>query len=319
MKLLMLCREPRLYSCVRLKEAAESSGYQIDILDPNRCVLSIDEQQQLSLFYQNSQHYPSLAEGFSNQERVQPLRKLEGYLAVIPRFGIASTQMGCNVLRYFESKNVPVLNNATAFTLARDKWRSLQVLAQHNIPVPMTIFAGLECESKQTFELLNAPLVLKTLSGSQGVGVMLAENRKSAVSIQETLKQAEIPVLAQQFISEANGQDLRCFVIGGRVVAAMQRYGQSDEFRANFHRGGSAETVLLSEQEKQIAIAAANAVGLDVAGVDIIRAKNGPLVLEVNASPGLELIEKVSKLDLALQMIVHLENKIKNLSVIDRT
>jgi len=155
-------------------------------------------------------------------------------------------------------------------------------------------------------------MIIKTLKGSQGIGVILAERPQSAVSILDTLKQSDVPVLLQEFVAESNGTDLRCFVIGGRVVAAMQRVGQNGEFRANCHRGATAEKVILTEQEKQIALNATKALGLDVAGVDLIRSVNGPLVLEVNASPGLEMIEKTSGINIALQMILYLEQKTRN-------
>ncbi|UAY78588.1 RimK family alpha-L-glutamate ligase [Pasteurella canis] len=298
MKLLMLCREPRLYSCQRLKEAAESSGHQMDILDPNRCLLKLTENRpHFELYYQ------------ANME-VEPIL-LPQYDAVIPRFGTLSTKMGCAVLRHLSAKKVPCLNSESAFLTARDKWLSLQVLAENGIAIPQSLLSGPEFQVIPALEKMTSPMILKTLAGAQGIGVILAEKKQSAVSILETLRQADVPVLAQEFIEEAKGCDIRCFVIGDRVVACMQRIGQNGEFRANFHRGGLAEKVVLSEQEKQMAIQAAQILGLDVAGVDLIRSKRGPLVLEVNASPGLEMIEKTSGLDIALQMIVYLEKKCK--------
>ncbi|MGC6377676.1 RimK family alpha-L-glutamate ligase [Bisgaard Taxon 45] len=296
MKLLMLCREPRLYSCQRLKEAAENSGHQMDILDPNRCLLKLSEHSpHFEIFYQTAIDSPPTV--------------LPSYDAIIPRFGSQSTQMGCAVLRHFEAQNVPCLNSATAFLQARDKWQSLQLLMAQGIAIPSSLLAGSEFHAPNTMHYVSSPTILKTLTGAQGIGVILAEKKQSAVSILETLKQAEVPVLAQEFIEEANGADLRCFVIGERVVASMQRMSQNGEFRANFHRGGLAEKVMLSEGEKNIAVQATKALGLDIAGVDLIRAKRGTLVLEVNASPGLEMIEKTSGIDIALQMIVHLEKK----------
>ncbi|MFC0322892.1 RimK family alpha-L-glutamate ligase [Gallibacterium melopsittaci] len=296
MKLLMLCREPRLYSCIRLQEAAEESGHQIDILDPNRCILHLAANGEQKLYYQaiNQFDYHLLPE----------------YDGVIPRFGTASTEMGCRVLCYFAARHIPVLNSAEAFALARDKWQSLQVLHQHSLPVPTTALGGNEVNAEAIATHIGAPAILKTLSGSQGIGVMLMTENNSTVSVMETLKHANIPVLAQQFITEAKGHDLRCFVIGDRVVSAMERQGKVGEFRANFHRGGSAVPVKLSSQEIELAVTATKVIGLDVAGVDIIRTKQGPMILEVNASPGLELIEKTSKLDIAVQMIAYLERKI---------
>ncbi|URL02865.1 RimK family alpha-L-glutamate ligase [Avibacterium sp. 20-126] len=296
MNLLMLCREPRLYSCQRLKEAAESCGHQIDILDPNRFVLKLSE---------NTPHF---------ELYYQPNRDVEPYLlpdydGVLPRFGATSTQMGCAVLQHFQAKGVACLNDVEPFLNAREKWRSLQILVQQGIAVPPSLLAGNETQAKQSLELIGSPTILKTLSGSQGIGVILAESQSSASSIVETLNHSGVPVLMQQFIREAQGGDVRCFVVGGKVIATMERKGQAGEFRANIHRGGTGEQVWLSEQEKQIALSATQALGLDVAGVDLIRSQQGLLVLEVNASPGLEMIEKTSGLDIALQMILHLERK----------
>ena len=298
MKLLMLCREPRLYSCQRLKEAAESCGHQMDILDPNRCILKLDKNQpHFSLYYQqNVESEPYL---------------LPDYDAVLPRFGTTSTQMGCAVLRHFQGKGVYCLNKEQAFLAARDKWRSLQMLLEQGIAVPSSVLSGCEVEPKRAIKQTTSPMIIKILKGSQGIGVILAERPQSAVSILETLKDANVPVLLQDFVEEAKGTDIRCFVIGDKVIATMQRIGQDGEFRANFHRGGTAEKVKLTEEEKSIAIRATKALGLAVAGVDLILSKEGLLVLEVNASPGLEMIEKTSGIDIALQMILFLEQQVK--------
>ena len=296
MKLLMLCREPRLYSCRRLKQAAETNGHHMDILDPNRCLIKLQQNPpHFALYYQpDVESAPYL---------------LPQYDAVLPRFGTASMQMGCAVLHYFQALNVPCLNHADAFVKARDKWLSLQLLLANGIAVPTSLLGGLETKANDAVRHIGAPIILKTLSGSQGIGVVLAERPQSAVSMLETLKQANVPTLAQEFIAEAQGADLRCFVVGNRIVAAMQRIGQAGEFRANCHRGARAEKVILTEQEKHVALNATKVLGLDVAGVDLIRSANGPLVLEVNASPGLEMIEKTSGIDIALQMILYLEQK----------
>ena len=296
MKLLMLCREPRLYSCRRLKQAAEANGHHMDILDPNRCLIKLQQNPpHFALYYQpDVESAPYL---------------LPQYDAVLPRFGTASMQMGCAVLHYFQALNVPCLNHADAFVKARDKWLSLQLLLANGIAVPTSLLGGLETKANDAVRHIGTPIILKTLSGSQGIGVVLAEQPQSAVSMLETLKQANVPTLAQEFIAEAQGADLRCFVVGNRIVAAMQRIGQAGEFRANCHRGARAEKVILTEQEKHVALNATKVLGLDVAGVDLIRSANGPLVLEVNASPGLEMIEKTSGIDIALQMILYLEQK----------
>ena len=296
MKLLMLCREPRLYSCRRLKQAAEENGHHMDILDPNRCLIKLQQNPpHFALYYQpDVESAPYL---------------LPQYDAVLPRFGTASMQMGCAVLHYFQALNVPCLNHADAFAKARDKWLSLQLLLANGIAVPTSLLGGQETKANDAVRHIGTPIILKTLSGSQGIGVVLAEQPQSAVSMLETLKQANVPTLAQEFIAEAQGADLRCFVVGERIVAAMQRIGQAGEFRANCHRGARAEKVILTEQEKHVALNATKVLGLDVAGVDLIRSANGPLVLEVNASPGLEMIEKTSGIDIALQMILYLEQK----------
>lgn len=297
MKFLMLCREPRLYSCQRLKEAAMQCGHEMDILDPNRCILKLTENQpHFDIYYQPQEGNPYL---------------LPNYDGILPRFGTASTKMGCAVLRHFQAKGVYCLNTENAFLTARDKWQSLQILREQGIAVPNSQLSGIEVEAKTAVQQMNPPLIIKTLNGSQGIGVMLVEKAQSAVSILETLTQAEVPVLLQDFIEEANGADIRCFVIGNKVVAAMQRIGQNGEFRANFHRGGTAQKITLTDEEKQIAVNATKALGLVVSGVDFIRSKSGLLVLEVNASPGLEMIEKTSGVDIALQMILYLEKAIQ--------
>ncbi|OOF66488.1 RimK family alpha-L-glutamate ligase [Rodentibacter caecimuris] len=294
MKILILCREPRLYSCQRLKEAAESNGHIVDILDPNRFVLKLAQNQPHFLLYYQQNH---------NTE----LKLLSDYDAVIPRFGSASSYMGCVVLHHFQGKNIPCLNNGMAFEQARDKWRSLQLLQRQSINVPNSVFGGSEVSAESIVSTLATPTILKTLKGSQGIGVVLSESKKTTQSILETLKLSDVPVLLQEFIEEAQNKDIRCFVIGEQVIAAMERKGQNGEFRANCHRGGTAQQIYLTDAEKAIAIKATNILGLDVAGVDLIRAKNGLLVLEVNASPGLEMIEKTTGIDIALQMILHLE------------
>lgn len=300
MKLLMLCREPRLYSCQRLKSAAEQLGYGLDILDPNRILLKI-EQGKLCSYYQQGETF--------DKTRPAP-EKIEGYRGVIPRFGTSSTEMGCNVLHHFEQQGIAVLNNAQSFRLARDKWQSLQRLAANNLPVPDSLLAGELCSASVPLQHFSHPFIIKTLSGSQGVGVMLAESPTSSASLLATLHGAKIQTLSQHFIAESKGEDIRAFVIGQKVVASMVRQGASGEFRANIHQGGNAQSIVLSREEQQLAVQASQALGLDVAGVDLIRSKQGLKVLEVNASPGLEMIEKVSGVDIAYQMITHLCKKI---------
>ncbi|MDO4698136.1 MAG: RimK family alpha-L-glutamate ligase [Pasteurellaceae bacterium] len=296
MKWLMLCREPRLYSCERLKMAAEKLGHQLDILDPNRFLLGL-EQGRFHSYYQFGEKF---------DKSCSNVHKLPDYDGIIPRFGTASTEIGCQVLHHFELQGVPVLNNAHSFRLARNKWQSLQCLAAAGIPVPNTVIAGELVNSLNRVSPFSYPIIIKTLSGSQGVGVMLSENQSNAISLLDTLNVAKINTLTQQFVLEAKGQDIRAFVIGNRVVATMQRQGTEGEFRANIHQGGSAKNIILTDAEQQLAVKATQALGLDVAGVDLIRSENGLLVLEVNASPGLEMIEKVSGEPIAEQMIDYL-------------
>ncbi|QLB21504.1 ribosomal protein S6 modification protein [Vespertiliibacter pulmonis] len=286
MKLLILCREPRLYSCQRLKSSAEAFGYSVDILDPSYFMLKLTQGK-----FQYS--YPKIPDFIE-------------YQGIIPRFGTTTTEIGCNVLSHFELQGIPVLNSTSSVRLARNKWQSLQKLVAEGISVPNTILAGELCETKESIRNFSCPFIIKTLSGSQGIGVMLSESQQSAVSLLDTLKSANIPILTQQFIKEAQGEDIRAFVIGNEVVASMVRQGTSGEFRANIHQGGTAKSIELSQEEKQLAVKAAKTLGLDVAGVDLIRSKQGLMVLEVNASPGLEMIEKVSGIDIARKMIHHL-------------
>lgn len=300
MKLLMLCREPRLYSCQRLKAAAEQQGCRLDILDPNRFLLTL-VQGEARLSYQLGEHF--------EPNRPAPFT-VEGYRGVLPRFGSSSNEIGCQVLRHLEANGVATLNSAAAFALARDKWQSLQRLVAQRIAVPDTQLSGELFSLNSALATQHFPLVIKTLSGSQGVGVMLSESADSARSLLETLRAAKLATIQQHFIRESSGQDIRAFVIGDRVVAAMQRRSQNGEFRANIHRGGTACAVQLSDEAAQLAVRATQAIGLDVAGVDLIQAEHGLMVLEVNASPGLEMIETVSQTDIASQMIAHLKQKI---------
>ncbi|AAP96074.1 ribosomal protein S6 modification protein [[Haemophilus] ducreyi] len=300
MKILMLCREPRLYSCQRLKQACQDRNIQLDILDPNRMLIKlavIDAQMQAQLYYQAGEIYDKC--------RAEPSLLAE-YDAVLPRFGVSSTMMGCRVLDYFAAKKVVILNNSTAFRLARDKWSSLQVLAAQHIPIPTSSFAGALFSTAAHISQHRIPLVIKTCSGSQGVGVMLSESKVHSVSLLQTLQQAKVDNLLQDFVVEARGQDIRAFVIGDRVVAAIERNGLENDFRANIHQGGSASVIQLNTAEQQLAVLAAKTIGLDVAGVDLIRSNKGLLVLEVNACPGLDGIEKASKLDIAGLIIDYL-------------
>lgn len=292
MRFLILCREPRLYSCQRLTETAQKRGHQIDILDPNHCLLKLS---------QTAPHFEIYHQADSQSEPIL----LANYDGILPRFGVSSTQMGCFVLQHFQAKGIPCLNNEYAVRLARDKWQSLQILSQNNIPIPVSTFAG--CEISTPFHQMSTPIVLKTLQGMQGSGVMLAETSEQANDIYQ---RTTTRLLAQEFIAQAAGADIRCLVIGNDVVATMQRQSQAGEFRANCHLGGTASQIALSEETKQLAIRATQTIGLDVAGVDLIQSERGYLVLEVNASPGLEMIEKTTGIDIAEKMFTYFESKI---------
>ncbi|HDL1129248.1 TPA: RimK family alpha-L-glutamate ligase [Mannheimia haemolytica] len=302
MKWLMLCREPRLYSCCRIKAACEAKGIELDILDPNRMLLGL-ENSEFKIYYQAGESY--------DNNRPEPVL-LPNYDGILPRFGTGSTEMGCSVLRHFEAKGIPVLNHSAAFALARDKWRTLQKLAKHNLPVPNTNFAGHLVSVKSQLNQFAFPLISKVLNGSQGNGVMLFEGKNNAEAVLATFRQVNEPYLCQQFVGEAKGQDIRAFVIGNEVVAAMSRTSVTGDFRANIHQGGTAQPIELTQMERALAIKATKTIGLDIAGVDFLRTEKGVVILEVNASPGFEGIERVNDVDIASEMVSYFINKMKN-------
>ncbi len=287
MKLAMLARNPDLYSHQRLKQAAEERGHQLDIINTLRCYMNIASRRP-EIYY--------------NDE------KLTGYDAVIPRIGASVTFYGTAVLRQFEMMGVYPLNESVGIGRSRDKLRSMQLLARDGIGLPVTTFAH---DPKQTDQVLKlaggAPLVIKLLEGTQGIGVVLADTDRSASSVIEAFRGAKVNILVQEFIKEAGGADIRALVIGGKVVAAMRRQGAEGEFRSNLHRGGSALSIKISPEERSTAIRAAKAMGLNVCGVDMLRANHGPVVMEVNSSPGLEGVEKATGKDIAGKIIEFLE------------
>ncbi|MEZ4372792.1 MAG: 30S ribosomal protein S6--L-glutamate ligase [Polyangiaceae bacterium] len=291
MKIAMLARNAKLYSHQRLKEAAEARGHQFDIIDTLRCYLNIKASGS-SLFYRG--------------------KELEYYDAVIPRIGASVTFYGLAVLRQFEMIGTYPLNESVAIGRSRDKLRSMQLLARKGIGLPNTTFAH---ESRFTAEIIEtvggAPVVIKLLEGTQGIGVVLADTPRSAKSVVEAFRGAGVNILVQQFIKEAGGSDVRAFVVGDKVVAAMQRKGAEGEFRSNLHRGGSAATVKLSSVERATALASAKAMGLNVCGVDMLRSNTGPVVMEVNSSPGLEGVEKATEVDVASKIIEFIETNAK--------
>lgn len=291
MKIVMMARNPNLYSHKRLKEAAETRGHTLDIVNTTKCYMNIASRRP---------------EIYHNGE------KLEGYDAVIPRIGASITFYGLAVLRQFEMMGVYPLNESVAIGRSRDKLRSTQLLARDGIGLPVTTFAH---DPKQTEEVLKlaggAPLVIKLLEGTQGLGVVLADTDRSAKSVIEAFRSANVNILVQEFIKEAGGTDIRCLVVGGKVVAAMQRTGADGEFRSNLHRGGSAKTIKISPEERSTAIRSAKSMGLNVCGVDLLRANHGPVVMEVNSSPGLEGVEKATGIDIAGKIIELIEKNAK--------
>ena len=291
MKIAMLARNAELYSHRRLVEAAETRGHQLDILNTLRCTVHI------------ASHRPQV---FYNGEPAI------GYDAVIPRIGASITQYGLAILRQFEMRGCWPLNESVAIGRSRDKLRSMQILAKHGLGLPLTAFAH---DPKQTSEIIKAvngpPVVIKLLEGTQGIGVVLAETEASAKSVIEAFRGANVNILVQEFIKEAGGTDIRAFVIGGKVVAAMKRTGAPDDFRSNLHRGGSAQLIKITPEERSTAVRAAKRMGLNVCGVDMLRSNHGPVIMEVNSSPGLEGIEQATGKDVAGMVIDFIANNAK--------
>ncbi len=289
MKIAILSRDGTLYSCKRLREAAVRRGHTVEIIDPLSCYMSINPAA-------SSVHYKG--------------RQLPHYDAVIPRIGSAITFYGTAVLRQFEMLGSYPLNESVAITRARDKLRSLQLLARQGIDLPVTGFAHSPDDTSDLIDMVGgAPLVVKLVEGTQGIGVVLAETRQAAESVIDAFRGLNAHILVQEYIKEAKGADIRCLVVGNKVVAAIERQAKPGDFRSNLHRGGRANQVTITEREREIALQAAATLSLDVAGVDILRARRGPLVMEVNASPGLEGIEKTSGVDIATLMIKWVERQ----------
>ncbi len=289
MKIAILSRNARLYSTRRLVEAARERGHVVRVLDPLRCYVRI-APMDVAIRY-----------------RGKDVRDVD---AVIPRIGTSSTFYGTAVLRQFEMMGVYTPNPSDAVLRARDKLRCLQILASQGLDMPVTVFGDNPDDPRDVLAMLgDPPHVIKLNEGSQGTGVVLAEKRSASQSVVEAFRGLYANFLVQEFIAEAKGCDLRCFVVGKKVVAAMQRVASAGEFRANLHRGGSAIKVDLSAEEKRIAVRAAGALGLGIAGVDLLRSNRGPLLLEVNSSPGLEGIEAATGLDVSAEIIRHLEKQ----------
>ncbi|MET0107129.1 MAG: 30S ribosomal protein S6--L-glutamate ligase [Sedimenticola sp.] len=287
MKIAILSRNKKLYSTRRLVEACEQRGHDVRVIDTLRCYMNITPEK------------PELHYGGE---------LLEGYDAVIPRIGASITFYGTAVVRQFEMMGVFPANESVAITRARDKLRSLQLLSRVGIGMPRTGFANYPGDIQDLIKMVGgAPLVIKLLEGTQGIGVVLAETKKAAESVIEAFMGLKANILVQEFVKEAGGADIRCFVIGNKVVAAMQRQAPEGEFRSNLHRGGTASLIKITPKERATAVKAARVMGLNVAGVDILRGKDGPLVMEVNSSPGLEGIESATGKDVAGMIVEFLE------------
>ena len=287
MKLAILSRNAKLYSTRRLIEAATERGHEVRVIDPLRAYMNI------------ASHKPSIH--YKGEE-------LEGFDAVIPRIGASITFYGTAVLRQFEMMGVFPLNESVAISRSRDKLRSLQLLARKGVGLPVTGFAHSPDDIPDLISMVGgAPLVIKLLEGTQGIGVVLCETEKAAESVLEAFMGLKANIMVQEYIREAGGADIRCLVVGDKVIAAMKRQAKPGEFRSNLHRGGSASLIKITPEERMTAVRAAKVMGLNVAGVDILRSNHGPVVMEVNSSPGLEGIEATTGKDVAGLIIDYIE------------
>ena len=291
LRIAILTREPKNYSSLRLKEAAEARGHVAEMINTARCTMAINAMNP-AVYYDG--------------------RKLPRYDAVIPRVGASMTNYGMAVIRQFQLTGAYILNSAEAIGASRDKLYAHQVLARAGIGMPTTAFAHSPKDTGNLIEHVGgAPLVVKLLESTQGRGVVLAETKKAAESVIDAFRGLDANFIVQEFVKEAGGADIRCFVVGGKVVASMKRQAQAGEFRSNLHRGGEAVKVRISKEERSAAVRAARAMGLSVAGVDLLRAESGPKILEVNSSPGLEGIEATSGKDVAGLIAEHIEAHVR--------
>ncbi len=287
MKIAILSRKKDLYSTRRIVEAGESRGHNMRVVDPLRCYMNINPKN-LSMHFKGE--------------------SLVGYDAIIPRIGASITFYGTAVVRQFEMMGVYCLNESQAISRSRDKLRSLQLLSRQGIGLPNTGFANSPDDKEDLVNLIGKPpFVIKLLEGTQGKGVVLTETKKASLSVIDAFRNLDANFLVQEYIEEAQGADIRCFVVGDKVIASMERKAKDGEFRSNLHRGGKASLVEITEEETLMAVRSAEIMGLNVAGVDLIRSAQGPLVLEVNSSPGLQGIEKATSKDVAGMIIEFLE------------
>lgn len=291
MKICILSRNPKIYSTHRLVKAAISRGHKVRVINPLRCYMNITSAKPMV-------HYRDEA--------------LDDFHVVIPRIGASITYYGTAILRQFEMMGVYSLNESTSITRSRDKLRCFQILSRSGIGLPTTSYAHSTRMTEKIIKMVgDAPCVIKLIEGTQGKGVILADTYKAAESVIDGFRQMKAHFVVQEFIKESKGQDIRAFVIGDKVVASMMRTAKEGEFRSNLHRGGTARPVDISPEEAAMAVNAAKALGLNVAGVDLLRSDRGPLILEVNSSPGLQGIETSTGLDIASLIIEHIEKNIK--------
>lgn len=291
MHIVVLSRNAKLYSTSRLVEAIEAAGHEATVLDHLKCDI-VSEKDNPSIYYRGT--------------------KIKGVDAVIPRIGASVTFYGSAVVRQFEMMKVFTAVESQALVRSRDKLRSLQILARAGVGMPKTVFTNYSSEVKKVISAVGGPpLIIKLLEGTQGVGVVLAPTQKAAESIIQAFHSMKARVIVQEFIEEAKGEDIRAFVVDGKVVGAMKRTGKEGEFRSNVHRGGSVELIKLNKDQRKAALVAARSMGLAIAGVDMLQSERGPLILEVNSSPGLEGIERATKTDIAGRIISFVERGVK--------
>lgn len=287
MKIAILSRNPKLYSTRRLVEAAQKRGHEVIVVDHLKCNIEI-ERRAPKIYYKGEY--------------------LDDIDAIIPRIGASVTFYGTAVIRQFEMMKVFTAVSSIGLVRSRDKLSSLQILARAGVGLPKTVFTNYTKDVEHVIESVGGtPLVLKLLEGTQGLGVVLAETQNAATSVLEAFNGLGARVIAQEFIKEAGGADIRAFVVDGKVIGAMKRQGKEGEFRSNLHRGGNANIIELTDEEERTALKATKAMGLGVAGVDMLQSSKGPLVLEVNSSPGLEGIEVATKKNIAKEIIRYLE------------
>ncbi len=292
MKIILLASNPKLYSNQRIVQAAIDRGHEVEFANIGDCYIKV-ASNGCEIFHDSG-------------------KKLEKIDYVIPRIKPAMTFYGTAIVRQFEVMGIKCLNGSDEITKSRDKLHTLQIMAQHGVNIPITSFANSSYETKDLIKLVgSAPLVIKLLEGTKGVGVVLAETNKAAESVINAFRSLKADILVQHYIKESKGQDIRCFVVGGEVVASMERVAQEGEFRANIHLGATARAIEVTPEERDLAIKAAKIIGLEVAGVDMVRSNSGAKILEVNSSPGLEGIEAATGINVASKMIEYMETKAK--------